>query len=376
MTVVTVDFSLTEEQVLLRDSVAKYVADHGDVERHRQLSRGDVGFDPAAWASFAELGWLALPFPEADGGLGGSAADLMVLCEGLGRGLVREPYLHTVVTCGGLLQHMGSGTQREAYLAPLMAGESQWAFACAEQAAGYALDRPGTTAVQVGDEWVLDGSKFAVLNGHAADYLLVTARHGDGISLFVVDAAGAGVEREAFTAVDGSRGAHIRLAAVRVPVDCLLGEAGAALAPVEAALDTALVAVGADALGAMQVLLEATVEYCKTREQFGQPIGKFQALQHRMADMYLKLEETRSLLFNAAIQLDEESAEAPAACAALKVKLAEAGRYISYEAVQLHGGIGMTDELIVGHLFKRLLLLSKLYGDGDYYLDRYVALSA
>ncbi len=370
------DFSLTEEQVLLRDSVAKYVADHGDVERHRRLSRTDAGFDPAAWASFAELGWLALPFAVEDGGLGGSAVDLMVLCEGLGRGLVREPFLHTAVTCGGLLASLGNEAQREACLPPMIAGQTQWAFACAGPTAEYALDSPGTTAVQEGAHWILDGSKFAVLNAHLAQHLLVTARQDEGISLFIVDASRPGVEREPFTAVDGSRGAHLRLANVRVPGDCLLGEAGAALAPIEAALDRVLVALGADALGAMQVLLDTTVNYCKTREQFGQPIGRFQALQHRMADMYLKLEETRSLLYNAAIALDEASAEAPAACAALKVKLAEAGRSIAHEAVQLHGGIGMTDELVVGHLFKRLLLLSKLYGDGDYYLDRYIALSA
>lgn len=375
MTVATVDFSLTNEQVLLRDSVARYVADHGTVERHRRVSLTDTGYEPAAWASFAELGWLALPFPEAHGGLGGSVTDLMVLCEALGRGLIREPYLHTVVTCGGLLDMMGNAAQRETYLAPLMAGKHQWAFAGAEQATGYAQDRPDTSARPAGGAWVLDGRKYAVLNGHAAHYLLVTARQGSGISLFIVDTSSSGVERETFTAVDGSRGAHIQLTGVRVPKNGLLGQAGAALAPIEAVLDRALVALGADALGAMQVLLETTLEYCKTREQFGQPIGKFQSLQHRMADMYLRLEEARSLLYNAAIAVQHDTAQAPAACAALKVKIAEAGRAISYEAVQMHGGIGMTDELVVGHLFKRLLLLSKLFGDGDYYLERYIALS-
>ena len=371
------DFSLTEEQLLLRTSVEKYVADHGGVERHRRLSRGETGFDPAAWAVFAELGWLALPFAEADGGLGGSVTDLMVLCEGLGRGLVREPYLHTVITCGGLLSDMGNAVQRETWLPPLIEGRAQWAFACAEEGSGYALDAITTTALRVGDEYVLDGGKIAVLNGHVADRLLVTARRDDAIGLFIVDATAPGLSREPFSAVDGSRGAQLRLVAVRCPAACMLGEVGEeTLKAIEASLHRTLVAVGAESLGAMQVLLDATVEYCKTREQFGQAIGKFQALRHRMVDMHLKLEQTRSLLYHAAIQLQEGSDEAAAACAALKVKLAQAGRFISHEAVQLHGGIGLTDELVVGHLFKRLLLLSKLYGDDEYYLEHYLRLGA
>lgn len=371
-----VDFSLTEEQVLLRESVVKYVADHGAVDRHRRLSQTETGFDAGAWTTFAELGWLALPFGEDDGGLGGTAVDLMVLCEALGTGLVREPYLHTAITCGGLLSALGNAEQRAAYLGPLIAGESQWAFAFAERGSGYDFEAIATVANEDEDSFVLSGSKIAVLNGHVADRLLVTARQGNCISLFVVDATAPGVVRVPFTAIDGSRGADILLDAVKVNGEHLLGDAGAARQGIEAALDQAIVALGAESLGAMQVLLDTTVEYCKTREQFGQAIGKFQALQHRMADMYLKLEETRSLLYNAAIQLDEGSDQAPAACAALKVKLAEAGRFISHESVQLHGGIGMTDELIVGHLFKRLLLLAKLYGDEDYYLDRYLGLQA
>lgn len=370
------DFSLTDEQLLLRESVEKYVLDHGGVERHRQLSRTDAGFAPEAWSVFAELGWLALPFSEDDGGLGGSATDLMVLCEALGRGVVREPYLHSIITCGGLLARLGNSEQRALYLPPLMEGSSQWAFAYAEQASGYDFKAIDTTVSEGDGAYRLSGSKIAVLNGHVAERLLVSASDGEGVSLFVVDPALPGVGLKPFTAVDGSRGAEVHFDAVALGGECLLGERGAALTGIEAALDRAIVAMGADALGAMQVLIDTTVEYCKTREQFGQPIGKFQALQHRMADMYLKMEESRSLLYHAAIRLDEGSAEASSACAALKVKLAEAGRFIAHESVQLHGGIGMTDELIVGHLFKRLLLLSKLYGDEGYYLDRYLQLQA
>ena len=372
------DFSLTEEQVMLRESVEKYVADHGGVERHRRLSKTELGFDQAAWQSFAELGWLALPFSEADGGLGGSVTDLMVICESLGRGLVREPYLHTAISCGGLLSDAGSDVQRAQYLPPLIDGAAQWAFAFAEQNSGYDFCCIDSSVVSRGDEYCLSGKKIAVLNGHIADHFIVTAltdpNDPGSLSLFIVDAGRPGIARSNFTALDGSRGAVLGFDNVVLSAESLLGEAGAASDLIENTLDKAIIALGAESLGAMQVLLDTTVEYTKTREQFGQPIGKFQALQHRMAEMYLKLEETRSLLFNAAIALEQGSPEAPSACAGLKVKLAEAGRFISHESVQLHGGMGMTDELIVGHLFKRLLLLAKLYGDDDYYLERYVRL--
>lgn len=374
------DFSLTEEQVLLRESVEKYVADHGGVERHRKLSKTGLGYDQAAWQSFADLGWLALPFSEDDGGLGGSVTDLMVMCEVLGRGLVREPYLHTAVSCGGLLSGAGSDAQRAEYLPPLIEGSAQWAFAFAEEKSGYDFTNVSSCAAAQGDGYCLSGTKIAVLNGHIADNFIVTAltdpNDSASLGLFIVGGEQAGVQRSSFSAIDGSRGAVLVFDSVILPATSLLGGVGTALVTIDSALDTAIVALGAESLGAMQVLLDTTVEYCKTREQFGQPIGKFQALQHRMAEMYLKLEETRSLLFNAAIALDQGSPEAASACAGLKVKLAEAGRFISHESVQLHGGIGMTDELIVGHLFKRLLLLAKLYGDEDYYLDRYVRLQA
>lgn len=374
------DFSLSEEQVLLRDSVEKYIADNGSVERHRALLSRDPGFDTAAWKTFAELGWLALPFSEDDGGLGGGATDLMVICEALGRGLVREPFLHTAICCGGLIAAAGNEAQRARYLPPIMEGDAQWGFAFAEASSAYDLSAISSTAILQEEGVRLSGEKIAVLNGHVAQRLIVTALTAPGdpqsLGLFIVDADAPGVHREQFTALDGSHGANIRFEDVLRPAGSALGVAGEVLATVYQVLDRVIVAMAADALGAMQVLLAATVEYCKTREQFGQPIGKFQALQHRMADMYLKQEEMRSLLFYAAIALDEDSADASAACAALKVKLAEAGRFISHESVQLHGGIGMTDELIVGHLLKRLLLLSKLYGDEDHYLQRYIELRA
>jgi alkylation response protein AidB-like acyl-CoA dehydrogenase len=376
------DFTLSEEQVLLRDSVDKLVREHGSVERHRALRTTELGFDCEAWRQFAQLGWLALPFGAEQGGIGGSAADLMVMGEALGKGLLREPYLTTVVTCGGFLQRGGSAAQQQRYVPAIIDGTAQWAFAFAEQSSGYDFAAVETLARRGRDGYVLNGEKLSVLNAHCAQHLIVTARvrgtAGDctGITVFVVGADAPGVTRECFVAVDGSRGAHVKFANVSLGDEHVLGGVDAGLPLVESVIDNTIVALGAEALGAMQTLLHTTVEYTKTREQFGQPIGKFQALQHRMADMYLKVEETRSLLLNAAILLDEGSDESAAACAALKVKVAEAGRFVSQEAVQLHGGIGMTDELCVGHHFKRLMLLGKLYGDEAWYLQRFADLAA
>lgn len=370
------DFSLTEEQILLRDSIGKYVDEHCDVERHRRLTRTELGFDAAAWREFAELGWLCLPFSEAQGGLNGSVTDVMVMAEAMGRGLVREPYLHTVVICGAFLRFGGSEAQQARYIPALIDGSQQWAFAFTEERSAYDMAAIDTRASGSGGGYVVSGKKIAVLNGHCADKLIVTAKLDDQDSpaLFIVDSSLPGVRRENFTAVDGSHGAVLFLDSVQVDADCLIDTQGDAHCLIETVIDHTTIAMGAEALGAMAKLLDSTVEYTKTREQFGQALSKFQALQHRMADMYLKIEELRSLLFNAAIQLETGTPEAPSACSALKVKLAEAGRLVSHEAVQLHGGIGMSDELIVGHLLKRLLVLSKLFGDEDYHLQRYVRL--
>lgn len=376
------DFSFSEEQVLLRDSVARYVADNCGVERHRRLRDAPLGYDPVTWGEFAGLGWLGLPFSEDLGGYGGGAVELMLMAEAIGKGMVREPLLSTVVTCGGFLRRGGTAQQQRQYIPGVIDGSAQWAFAFAEQDSGYELARVATTATfdADADGYCLNGSKLAVLNGHAANYLVVSARTAGavndraGLGLFIVDVTSPGVSRDCFVAVDGSGGAHVALENVRVSSDHLLGSVGEAFALMEAVIDDTIVAIGAEALGAMQALLDTTVEYTRTRQQFGQPISKFQALQHRMADMYLKVEETRSLLYDAVIQQDEGSPEVARACAALKVKLVEAGRFVSQQAVQLHGGIGMTDELSVGHYYKRLMVLSRLYGDDGYYLQKYIDL--
>ncbi|MDX1735475.1 MAG: acyl-CoA dehydrogenase family protein [Halioglobus sp.] len=258
------DFSLTEEQVLLRDSVEKYVAENCSVERHRALAATEAGFDPQAWSQFAELGWLAVPFAETHGGFDGGAVDVMVICEALGKALVREPYLHTVITCGGFLQRGGSNAQQAQYIPWIIDGSAQWAFAFAERGSDFDLANVATRATSSGAGYTLDGRKIAVLNGHCADYLIVSARLEDAVGLFIVDSGAAGVEREAFVAVDGSRGAHISFDGVEVDADARLGEPGDGLQLVREVVDHAIVAMAGETLGHIHQLLVATLEYTRT----------------------------------------------------------------------------------------------------------------
>ncbi|MDJ0877717.1 MAG: acyl-CoA dehydrogenase family protein [Halieaceae bacterium] len=370
--------SLSEEQQLLKDGVARFVEENYSIEQLRALRDSGQPLDVERWQQLAELGWLALPFDEADGGFGGSAIDLMVLMEEFGRGLVTDPYLANVVVCGGFLR-AAQDTLRSAYLPGLIAGESQWGFAFAEPRGRFRLHDVSVTAEAGNGGYRLQGEKIAVLNGEAADYLLVTARTSgdrrdrDGISLLLVPGDAPGLSRTPYPLVDGSRGASLHFDNVEAGADAVIGEPGNALLLVEDVIDQAIVAMAAEALGAMDMLLEQTVEYTRTREQFGQPISRFQALQHRMADMYLECQSLRSLLYYAAILRDEGREDAGKAASALKVKLEEAGRFVSQQAVQLHGGIGMTDELGISHYFKRLLLLNTLFGDGEHHLRRYLA---
>lgn len=376
------DFSYSETQQLLHDSVGKFVSDNGGAEQHRLLAGSQKSFDDSLWQQFAALGWLAAPFSEQLGGLEAGSADMMVITEALGKGLLNEPFLSTLVCCGGFLRHGANEQQSAEFIPSIIDGSRQWAFAYAEVGSGFSMSTIGVTANKTESGYSLSGEKIAVLNGDAADYLIVSARTSgatsdvDGISLFIVDADAPGLTRTGYTTVDGHRAADISLQNTVIDAARMLGSSGAAWPLIESVVNESIVAMAAEAVGAMQMLLDATVEYTKTREQFGQAIGKFQVLQHRMVDMYLRLEETRSLLFDAAFQLDTNSNEAGRACAALKVKLAEAGRFVSQQAVQLHGGIGMTDELAVSHYFKRLQVLGMLFGDEDFYLEKYAAMTA
>ncbi len=372
------DFSFTEEQTLLEESVARFMQNDYSFDDRQKLVRSEDGYSKDNWATFAELGWLGVPFAEADGGFGGGAVETMLMLENFGKGLVVEPYLASIILAGGAIKRGGTVEQKAAYLPGLIDGSKQAALAYVEPQGRFNLADLKTTAEQDGDGWVLNGYKAVVLNGPAADVLVVTARTSGeqrdeaGVTLFVLDANADGVTRRDYPTVDGLRASEITFENVKLGADAVLGEAGAGHALIEATIDDGILAVGAEAVGCMEVLYKDTVEYCKTREQFGQPIGKFQVLQHRMVDMFMEHEQSKSLMFMAAMRMDEGyGPEAQKAVSAFKVQVGKSGRFVGQNAVQLHGGMGMTDELNIGHYFKRLTVIDTLFGNVDYHLKRF-----
>ena len=375
------DFSFSEEQNLLQDSVARYIQNDYDFESRQKLTQTDLGYSQENWSSYAELGWFGVPFTEADGGFGGSAIDTMILMEQFGKGLFLEPFLATVVMAGGALKVAGSAAQKEKHLAAIIAGTSQGALAYAEPQSRFNLADVTTTATKNDSGYVLNGYKAVVLNGPSADLLVISARTSgeqrdeQGISLFLVPADTSGVTKRDYPTVDAGRASEITLESVQVEADALLGAEGEGLTALQQVIDEATLAVGAEAVGAMEVLYKDTVEYCKTREQFGQPIGKFQVLQHRMVDMFMEHEQSKSLMFMAAMRMDEGyNAEAQKAVSAFKVQVGKSGRFVGQNAVQLHGGMGMTEELNIGHYFKRLTIIDTLFGNTDFHLKRFGSL--
>jgi pimeloyl-CoA dehydrogenase small subunit len=376
------DFSLSDEQSMLKDIIEKFVQNDYDFDTRNKIMAADEGFSREVWGQMAELGWLAVPFAEEDGGFGGGAIELMVVMEQIGRGLIVEPYLATVVLAGGFLKRAGSAAQKEKYLPGVIDGSKLGAFAFAEPQGRFNLADLTTTAAADGDGWVLNGHKAVVLNGPSADFLVVSARTGgeqrdaDGVSVFVLDADTAGISRRDYPTVDGLRAAEITLENVKVGADALIGEAGAALPLIQEVIDEATLAVGCEAVGNMEVAYKSTVEYSKQRVQFGQPIGKFQVLQHRMVDMFMEYEQSKSLMFMAAMRLDEGYGPvAQKAISGFKVQVGKSGRFVGQQAVQVHGGMGMTEELHIGHYFKRLTMIDTLFGNVDFHLRRYGSIS-
>ncbi len=375
------NFDLTEEQQILVDSVAKFVQNDSPVERFRKLRETDRGWDVATWARMGEFGWLGVVFPEEQGGFGGRFVDLALILEQLGRGLVPEPVIPSVVLAGGLLSTLGTDAQREQFLAPMIEGRTSLALAYAERQSRFSLSDCRTRAEKRGAGWVLSGEKTWVLNGHAADHLIVVARtDGDsldeaGLSLFIVDGDAAGLERVRVPGMDGQRSALLRLAGVEVGADRLLGEEGRALAPLERVIDRGAAAACAEGQGGIQELFDRTTAYLKQRVQFNVPIGSFQALQHRAADMYAETELCRSTMILAAIQADHEDADVrKAEISTAKSQLTRGGWFVQENAIQLFGGIGVTDEQDEGLFFKRLRVLQGLFGDADWHADRYQSL--
>ncbi|MBL8504316.1 MAG: acyl-CoA dehydrogenase family protein [Rhodocyclaceae bacterium] len=363
------DFNYTDEQNALRDTLTRFIAKDYPFEARRALAKSAEGFSRAHWKQFADLGLLALPFPEDFGGLNGNAVDTMLVMEAFGRGLVLEPYLATVVVAGHLVREAGSAAQKEALLPAVAGGERMLALAHYEREARYKVSLVNTAAKQDGAGWKLSGAKGVVLGGGAADTLIVSANTAKGLSLFLVGSKAPGVAVRSYVTQDGGRAAEIALDNVAVGQDALVGPEGGALPLVERALDYGIAAMCAEAVGIMAALDEATLEYLKTRKQFGQPIGRFQALQHRMVDMVIATEQSRSMAMMAAVKADsDDAAERRRAISAAKAYIGQQARFVGQQAVQLHGGMGVVDELNVSHWFKRLTMIELTFGNTDHHL--------
>jgi alkylation response protein AidB-like acyl-CoA dehydrogenase len=372
------NFDLTEEQQMIQDQAAKFVAAESPVSRFRKLREDEIGWDKAMWAKMAEQGWLSIAIPEEQGGFGGSFLDMAIILEQLGRGLVPEPMIASAVLAGGILSDIGTEAQRDEFLSPMMEGSTSLAFAYAEKQSRYNLNDCATKAEKSGDGFTISGEKVWVLNGHAADQIIVVARTAgeqfddSGLSLFVVDGNAAGLTRITVPQMDGQKSALLRFDGVQVGADRLLGREGEALSMIELAVDRGAAAAVAEGYGTAQELFERTVAYLKQREQFGVPIGTFQALQHIAADMYAEIELCKSANMLSAIQIDMDDVEQRKAdVSSAKLQLADGGWFISKNAIQLFGGIGVTDEQDEGLFFKRLRVLNSQFGDADYHVDRF-----
>jgi len=372
------NFDFTEEQQMVRDSIARFVQDDYDWDTRKAIVASEKGLSADNWKLFAELGWLSIPFAEEHGGFGGNIVDLSVVMEELGKGLVVEPYFPTVVLFGGLIARAGNDAQRAEWLPRVIGGDVLGGFAYVERQSRFALHDCLTTATPSGDGVVLNGEKVVVFNGEQADHLVVLARTSGeqsdrtGLSLFIVEASAAGIDKMNYPMMDGQRVANVTFKDVALPADALLGEEGNALAVVEALVDEAIIALASEAVGIMGVLNTKTLEYAKTREQFGVAIGSYQALQHRMVDTMMAYEQCKSLLFKALCEYKQEPAMAAETIHALKVLIDRNAKHVFGEAIQIHGGMGMTDELDIGHYAKRLMMINTTFGDANFHRNRFV----
>lgn len=371
------DFDLSEEQRLLKESVDGLLTDAYDFDQRKKYMAEKGGWSKALWGKLAEQGLLGLPFSEDDGGFGAGGVETMIVMEALGKALMLEPYLATVVIGGGFLRRGGSAEQKAAHIPGIIDGSKTFAFAQLEKNSRYDLQDVSTTAKKKGTGWVIDGEKFVVLNGESADTLIVTARtkggqrDRDGIGVFLVPADAKGIAKKSYPTQDGLHAADITLTGVEVGADAVIGDPENGLPLIERVVDDARTALCAEAVGAMDESLKSTVEYLKTRKQFGVPIGSFQTLQHRAADMFVAVEQARSMSMFATMASDfEDARERAAAIAAAKVQIGKSAKFVGQQSIQLHGGIGMTQEAKIGHYFKRLTMIENTFGDTDYHLRR------
>jgi alkylation response protein AidB-like acyl-CoA dehydrogenase len=377
------NFDLSPEQGLLKEAVTRFLKDHYGAQERRRIAASAAGFSSPLWQALAqELGILGATLPEASGGLGGGGVETMIIMEALGEVLLLEPYLETVVIGGGFLRRCADshdGARR--LLGEIVAGRARVAFAAGEPTARYAWHDVSTVARREGEFWSLSGTKAVVSAAPLATHLIVSARTAGaqrdlaGISLFLLEANIEGLTAHPYRTIDDRRAADLMFDRVRIPAGARLGEDGRALPIIEQVMDEATAAVSAEAVGAMRRLLHDTVEYAKQRRQFGQPIAQFQVLQHRMVDMYMALEQAVSAVYLATLKLDQPPQERARAVSAAKVTIGRSGRFIGQNAVQIHGGMGMTEELAVGNYFKRLTVIENDFGTVDHHLARYAALS-
>lgn len=369
------DFDFSDEQRLLKESVERLAAQQYSFDQRGKYVASEQGWSTEVWQQCADAGLLAMPFHEDDGGFGGGAVETMVVMETIGRHLMLEPYLATVILGGGFLRLAGSGQQRQALIPLIADGSLKLALAQAETQSRYCLHDISTRAERDGDGWVLNGNKRFVIHGDCADKLIVSTRIAggqrdrDGIALFIVDANQAGVQRRSYLTQDRLRAADITLTNVRVGTDAAIGEPGKSIELLEQVVDSAIAALCAEAVGVMAQALELTVDYLKTRKQFGVTIGSFQALQHRAVDMLVMVEQARSMAYLATMMAEESDAsERRRTIAAAKIQVGKSAKFVGQQAIQLHGGIGMTEECQVGHYFRRLSMIELMFGDADHHL--------
>ncbi|KRQ15511.1 acyl-CoA dehydrogenase family protein [Bradyrhizobium manausense] len=374
------DLNLSDEQKLLRESAERFVAESYDADHRRKMTNDPLGFSPHVWEQFAELGWLALPIPEEFGGLSGGPIEIGILMEAFGRGLVCEPYVATVVLGAALIERCGSTAQKQASLPKIADGSMKLAFAHSERAARFDLAKIVTSATKSANGWRLTGSKIAVLDGHAADEIIVSAHlhdhHGPSgrIGLFLVPATASGLAISDYPRLGGGRACNIELSDLHLSEDALLGDGNDALPAIEWAVDRAMAALGAEAVGIMQTLLDTTLEYTKIRKQFGRPLSANQVIRHRLADMAIQLDEARSMALRAALKADSAPVERARAASAAKAKIGRCARFVGEQSIQLHGGMGVTEELEVGAYFKRLVAFDTLFGGTAHHYSRHAEL--
>jgi alkylation response protein AidB-like acyl-CoA dehydrogenase len=370
------DLNLSDEQRLLRESAERFITESYNADHRRKMANDPLGFSPKVWTQFAELGWLALPIGEAYGGLGGGAVEIGLLMEAFGRGLVSEPYVATIVLGAALVERCGSEAQKQNILPKVAEGSLFLGLAHSERAARFDLAKVATTAKRTADGWLLSGSKIAVLDGHAADEIIVSATiDGDGkLGLFLVPAKTPDLAVIDYERLGGGHACNLELDDVVVPTGALLGDGSDALPAIEWAVDRAMAALGAEAVGIMQTLLDMTLEYTKIRKQFGRPLSANQVIRHRLADMAMQCDESRSMALRAALKADAAPVERGRAASGAKAKIGKSARFVGEQSIQLHGGMGVTEELEVGAYFKRLVAFDTLFGGSAHHYHRHAKL--